>query len=126
MIEGTLHHTGEGASALPPLDPDRIAMVAETDEELAALMALFFRIANDCVAALEAGGPESAKAAHNLKGSAANLGMLSLATICQQFEKISDKSPSERTELLTRIKDELNHIRHYVQGTYPCCSHIGG
>ena len=103
----------------PPVDFGRLEMVAETEKEKAALLALFFRLANGFVATMEKARRNQEftqwrDAAHSLKGASANLGMVALETLCTQSEKAGALTYDQRTALLKCIKDEIEHIKAYV------------
>ena len=49
--------------------------------------------------------------AHNLKGSAANLGMQKLEELCRFCEQSDDVSPLKRIDLLKQMKEELSEIQ---------------
>src|SRR5689334_11970475 len=103
------------ADSVPLLDFHRLQLVADTEQVQAALIALFFRLAGELTSAMEnaAGGEEWRNAAHSLKGSAANLGMAGLETLCRQAEKTIDRT------LLARIREELECIRNYIAAQNP-------
>ncbi len=54
------------------------------------------------------------KAAHKIKGSAANLGAFDLSALCKEAEHGFEKSTAEKTEMLQKITAELQHVRDFI------------
>ena len=116
--------TDEPTTAAPPMNVNRLNMVAATDTEKTALMSLFFRLADEAVATMENSrrGDEFLQwkqAAHSLKGSAANLGMAALSELCQQSENASSLTYEQRSHLLQGIKDELRYVESFATHQNP-------
>lgn len=107
------------------MDRARLQLVVETDEEKAALIGLFFRIAHDCTHimqnSLELENTKWSRAAHSLKGSASNLGMHNLEVLCQKAEKSEKTDAAWRQEMLACIHAEIQRIRDYIKLTEPSC-----
>lgn len=102
----------------------RLQLVAETEAEMAALLALFFKLAKKLVATMENSLDTSnftqwREAAHSLKGSSANLGMSALEEICRESEKCASFSREDRTALLMQVKDEIRNIHSYITRENP-------
>lgn len=98
-----------------PLDFTRLQMVADNEQEQVSLLRLFFRIGNECTTAMKRSChsdefPKWKSAAHSLKGSAANLGMSTLERLCQEAEYARETTDDQRSEILTRIIGEIEHI----------------
>lgn len=107
-----------------PLDFDRLQLVAETDQDKASLLALFFRMGGECIAAMEQAlrdGDFSAwkSAAHGLKGAAANLGMAALTTLCLDAERADALDHAQRQDLVWNVENEIERIKRYLSETYP-------
>ena len=103
----------------PPLDRARLQLVAETTQDEAAILTLFFRSAHQIIDTMENARrddefPRWKEAVHGLKGAASNLGMRDMETLCGQAEKAIDLSYPQRSALLQRVKDELERIKNYV------------
>src|SRR5690349_14538941 len=80
-----------------PLDIARLQLVAQTPEDKAVILELFFRMAEEFLATMRQAQRNNAfkpwkDAAHSLKGSAANLGMAALEEWCRKAEKAADAS----------------------------------
>jgi HPt (histidine-containing phosphotransfer) domain-containing protein len=112
-------------AASPPLNHARLVMIAETPVEQAEILNLFFRLAGECVQQMMYArrNEETAKwqgAAHSLKGSAANLGMVRLEKAC--FAAEHGIPPvyvyNDRTELLEKVKEELLHLHRHLREHY--------
>lgn len=108
---------------LPPLDWQRVSMIANTHDEKVEIMNLFFDMAQDFIAVMETSKRHDEfihwrNAAHSLKGSAGNMGMTTLEKLCDQAEKAASLTYSQRTTLLQHISDELKritiHTRHHL------------
>lgn len=111
--------TTDTSSATPPLEMERLRMVAETSEEQAAVLTLFFQLANQFTETMTNArrAEEFAAwkgAAHSLKGSAGNLGMKALEERCRQAEKAAEASYEQRTTLLELLREELARVRAYA------------
>ena len=105
--------------AFPPLDTDRLAMVAENEEEKAMIMGLFFRIQKDAMNIMQESRRNAEinhwkNAAHRLKGSAANLGMRKLSYLLEKAETGMADSYDARTELLREIEHEVQRIKGFM------------
>ncbi|MDE3060790.1 MAG: response regulator, partial [Pseudomonadota bacterium] len=124
----------DGAIALPvgsqepgvPMDVERLRMVADSDQDQAALLALFFRMAEEFTASLEHARRRNESqrwrdAAHGLRGPAANLGMKVLENLCRTAEQ-ADLSYNQRSDLLKQIRQQIDRIREYAVSNYPALS----
>ncbi len=116
--------TSKPTSASVPIDFRRLEMVTETATEKTMLLELFFSLANDTVANMQNSRRNTEftywqNAAHSLKGSAANLGMNTLSELCQMAEDSADMNYDKRTELLQQIREEIDHIKAYIAGSFP-------
>ena len=54
------------------------------------------------------------KAAHRLKGSAANLGALKLSEVCAMAEEASAQRPEEKARLLVIVEENYHNVRMLV------------
>lgn len=108
----------------PPLQMERLELIAVSEEEKQSLVALFFRLAGEHIAALENAWSNSdatawKEKAHGLKGSSANLGMSFLEECCRHAEKMKDATAQEQKEALEKIRGEVDRIRAYLASEYP-------
>jgi len=107
---------------MPPIDRERLNLVAETPEEQEMILGLFFRIQEDAMNIMQVSRRNAENeawknAAHRLKGSAANLGMKPLAYRLEKAEQAVEGSYDYRTEILEEIEEELERIRSYLGGS---------
>jgi CheY-like chemotaxis protein len=97
---------------------ERFRLTAETPEEEKAVLAIFFRQAHEKITEKASSRrnneqPQWKKAAHYLKGSAANLGMEALAEHCRVAEQSPRVSYAEASAMLEAIRHELNRVREF-------------
>lgn len=98
------------------LDETRFSLAAETPEETAEILQIFFMAATEKLATLHISRRESEReawnaATHYLRGSAANLGMQALAQRCREAETAPIMSYSQASFLMQRIETELQRVR---------------
>ena len=112
MMAENLADEADGARNAPTLrimDWDRMAMFTDGDpEEEAGLVALFQTYAVESLDIMDKncrGGDceRWKKAAHKLKGSAANLGAEILSSICYEAEKAYDADDACKVDILARV-----------------------
>ena len=108
----------------PPIDMSRVELIAETFEEQAEILQLFFRLSNELTQSMTYARRDEEflqwkNAAHSLKGSAANLGMANLEGACLQAEQANDWTYNQRSELLSHIRAELQRIQTYIRSINP-------
>jgi len=106
----------------PPVDVERLHIVAETDAEKATILEIFFRIAMETMAALQTAVSNNnpvqwKKSAHHLKGSAVNLGMNILAQKLERAETGGEFSPEACDSQLQDIAYEIEHVKSYLAFT---------
>jgi CheY-like chemotaxis protein len=123
-VESLLPSSTKQKNTSPPVDFNRLQLVAETETDKAALLTLFFRLAKEFIAIMENARRNEEftrwrDAAHSLKGSAGNLGMIALVAICQESEMATSLTYDQRTGLLTQIKCEIENIKAYVTEQNP-------
>ena len=105
-------------STQSPVNLTRFHLTAATPEETTSVLALFFELVEEKLALMEnlrrsTEQPQWRQAAHYIKGSAANLGMEGLATLCKNAELRSPLSYKEATLLLRAMRNELDRIRSF-------------
>ena len=103
----------------PPMDVARLQMVTDIPTEQAELLTLFLKISDGFLATMHNARRDAEfdawkSAAHSLKGSAANLGMKTLETLCRTAEKADDATYAERSEMLQQITTEMQRIRQFI------------
>ena len=104
------------------LDWERLKMFAETEEEEKELIGIFINYAEDSLQTMKVhldDGDEDSwkKAAHKLKGSAANLGAQRLSELCYEAEKAAyQTSGSEKGLLFERIEGSYSELLAVLKG----------
>ena len=111
-------------SVEPPIDFDRLALITETDKEKADLLALFFRLTNEAITTMERSRRDGEfsqfkNSAHSIKGSAANLGINQLATLCSHVEKGNYTTYTQRSEICESIKNEVQRVIAFINAKRP-------
>ncbi len=116
-------HTQAGSAAAssddkPIVNIDRFQLTAETPEEEVAVLRIFFSAAEEKINEMAGARrnnelPQWKKAAHYLKGSAANLGMESLAEYCRVAEQSPRVSYAEASSMLDVIRHELQRVQDF-------------
>ena len=101
-----------------PVSIERFRYTAATEEEEKNVLFLFFNSANEKVAVMENARREKergewARAAHYLRGAAANLGMEALAEQCRIAEQNPSMSYQEASEVVNAIRHELQCVREF-------------
>lgn len=101
------------------LDRDRLRLTADTPEEEQEILALFFSLAAEKLAALEAAHQSAdakawKEAAHYLKGSAANLGMHAFAEACRNAESSAGADATTNARHLETIRYELTCVKEHA------------
>ncbi|MBK6897464.1 MAG: response regulator [Alphaproteobacteria bacterium] len=96
-------------------DWDRLRIFAETPEEEEELIGIFVNYAQESLDILKASVAEQEyeqwkKAAHKLKGSAANLGAQKLSELCFEAEKAFEAVCEEKGELYRQIKGSYSEL----------------
>lgn len=58
--------------------------------------------------------PIARRAAHSLRGSSANLGVLQMAVIAGELEHLENSSPTAAAELLRSLEDEFERVKEIL------------
>lgn len=90
----------------------------DTHEER-ELIDLFLTQADEVIARLDGSLSEFEKetwrsSAHRLKGAAGTIGAQRLSHLCKRAEMNTDATLTQKTEILSAIKQELNRVEHYL------------
>jgi HPt (histidine-containing phosphotransfer) domain-containing protein len=112
------------------LDPERLASLREFQEEgepdiVIELIEMFLDDLPESLAKLRAAvasGEAKAieRAAHSLKGSGANLGVVRIAAICAEMEaKARSGSPEEAGSMLSQLEAECERVRQALGSMQP-------
>ena len=101
-----------------PVVMSRFRLTAETPEEERAVLEIFFASAEEKLTIMKRtrrkdDRSEWKKAAHYLKGAAANLGMEPLAEQCRVAEQCDDFSPDSVGPMLQAIAQHLQQVRAF-------------
>lgn len=105
--------------ANPPVDMEHFNMFTDGDpNEEKELLDLFFKQAELSMGELKSASEKSdhrawEKAAHRLKGAAANLGAANLAQICADAENNCNCDESEKSEMICAMIESLNEIKNF-------------
>lgn len=119
------HSTALGDNAFPVMDWERLRMFTDGNkEEEKELIALFVSYAEESVNVLienceEGSGEAWKKAAHKLKGSAANLGALALSEICYEAEQAHEAAKAEKEIILKRLLASYAAARSALESGAP-------
>jgi len=102
----------------PPVVIERFRLTAENASEQHSVLELFYNLAEEKVNEMEQSrfAKEPAiwkKAAHYLKGAAANLGMEVLAELCRFAEQNSDVGDQAAHEMTRAIRSELGRVKEF-------------
>lgn len=119
---------------VPALDPGRLAVLRELGPAdgygiLPAAAGAFRRGVPASVADLhraldDASGDALAQAAHKLKGAAANIGAMAVASLCQELEDLGRKPGGQSgKELLTRLLAELTLVDKQLENALADVDH---
>ena len=117
--------TQKGHYSSPCLNIEQIELLTDGDpEEMEELFSVFFQQSDQDLDSLEKAYHEHdtekwRKAAHKLKGAAANIGASLLATASQEAEKQYSVSQSDKVLLLNNIKDEYQRLKTFAQNLLP-------
>ena len=121
VFDGNKHeaHAPAAPNTLPPINLARLDMVADTEQEKATILSIFFTLAGGIISAMEEAKRSEdflrwKDAAHSLKGSAANLGMGDLEKLCGLSEQASYLTCDQRSVLLRRIENEIGRVKTYI------------
>lgn len=107
-------------SGNPPVDlPALRDLFGDDPEDEKMLFDLFFSTADEALNNLQQAITENdnekwRKAAHKIKGSAANMRAENLAAICTQAESDSDATQDQKDVLLKDIQDNITRVREYL------------
>jgi signal transduction histidine kinase/DNA-binding NarL/FixJ family response regulator len=101
-----------------PIDIEALKQVAETPSELSYILDLFFTLAEQKIEEMRMNRrmeeqKQWASAAHYLKGSAASMGMNTLAARCLEAEHKKSAEYEEKQRLHQTIVDEFERARTY-------------
>ncbi len=113
------------------LDQDALSLLRDLDGTgavLERLIRLFLSDAVQDLISIRHGNPGPAKkAAHNIKSSAANMGALRLATLCQDLETLLDRGEEEHREAAAeRIVEAFEEARVLLERELPVRSAATG
>lgn len=102
-----------------PVDMDHLSQYFSDAEEKSMVISLFMRVTEESLAVMEANaanedGESWRRAAHKLKGSAANFGANYLKDCCLQAEQLSDASPIDKAQLLYMMQQAYDSVRGYL------------
>lgn len=120
--EGETENDAGTEQVSPPVDMDHFLLFTDGDpEEEKELLELFFDQAELSINELtESCDDENSdawmKAAHRIKGSAANLGAGKMAEICENAETNYEVGVGEKQEMLNHINAELKKIQEFFKG----------
>ncbi len=130
--QSTAQHEVPAAAAGAPqdgLDVTRLELLRQLDPDgtsglLSVIVTAFLDDAPIRLDALRAavaagGGPPLTQAAHQLKGSAANLGATRVATLCEELEALDRSGTQPRPELLDRLQTELDAAGRALAAALP-------
>lgn len=107
--------------ANPPIDMEHLNEVTDNDTEFQVeLFQIFQETANNCVTCLQTScanenNDEWRARAHELKGSAANLGANTLAEFCKQAIDAENASSEEKSTLLKHIEQAYRDVKEFFQ-----------
>lgn len=105
----------------PVIDMERLRFVLDGDaEEKASMISLFTIYAEEAINTMhthchDAPDEDWKKAAHRLKGSAANFGAAMLSLACSKAEQGYSLNKSEKTVLLADIQDNYQKVLKIIQ-----------
>ena len=110
----------ENSDISSPLDINRLRLIAETTEDQRAVMKLFLEAAEQKIMVMQNSRrahetEDWKKAAHYLKGSAANLGMNRLSEAANKAEQSHSHTYIEATHMVSSMRSELETIRSYLE-----------
>ena len=111
--------TENGSAAFDPVVLEQLRSVGRPEDDLVAeLLSIFLEqldaIVAELVAAVEAGDDARVlAAAHNLKGSSANLGATAFSEVAALIEAAAERGgdPAGMAQLLARLRDEEQRVR---------------
>jgi HPt (histidine-containing phosphotransfer) domain-containing protein len=117
-------HEDEDAQETALMDFTRLTLYSDGDEsEIKYMIDLFMDCADECLQILISGEEDQQqswkKAAHRLKGSAANFGATQLSDYCEEAENYSHNDNTQRTILAQRIKENYDEVLMVLFRQYP-------
>ena len=103
-----------------PIDRQRLKLTATTPEEEQEVLALFFRLAEEKLNTMKNARRSNERthwksAAHYLKGSAANIGLIPLSEACRTAELHTDADYQQHTAMLQAIEHEFERAREFAK-----------
>jgi hypothetical protein len=109
---------------LLPMDFRRLCLVADTEQEKASILEIFFKTTEEILVEMKDASRcnlplQWKNAAHKLRGAAANIGMAALEKLFLESEKIAWIPDTSRDSLLRQINDEIAHIKAFIAKTDP-------
>jgi PAS domain S-box-containing protein len=108
-----------------PIEMSRLTNLFDDDDEIIAELLNIFcdsleSLKLKLAIAVEEKTPNIKAVAHEIKGSANNVGAVILATLAEQLEQASVQQNWVDVEnLTTQIQSELNRIEHFIKNNYP-------
>lgn len=102
-----------------PVDLSHLQEYFSNDEEKSVVIGMFEKVTEESLAIMQANASDGAsdawkRAAHKLKGSAANFGANYLKECCAQAETLSDGTALDKAQLLFMIQQAYDSVRSYL------------
>lgn len=101
-----------------PIDMQHLEFFTDGDpEEEKELFDLFLEQSEETITQLRLGLENDDvwhKAAHKMKGSAANMGANRLAELCKSAEIAGEEDTVDKPKMLDNIVDEIDKIEHFI------------
>ncbi len=120
LIENIVEEVSSKQSDEPPIDMDRLNMFTDGDaDEEKELLELFFEQVELSITELQNSidnddDIEWQKAAHKLKGSAANLGADSLCSACEEAEARFEEKIVIKEAMLADVSAKVSELRNFL------------
>ncbi len=102
-----------------PVDMEHIKEYFSDEEEKSMVIGMFQRVTEESLAIMSANAGDGEnenwkRAAHKLKGSAANFGANYMKDCCVQAEQLSDASALDKGQLLFMIQQAYDGVRNFL------------
>ena len=103
-----------------PVDMEYLrSFIGDDDQEKSLVLGMFVKGAEESISVLsqniDTGDVDAWKrAAHKLKGSAANFGANYLRDCCVQAEELSDANPIDKAQLLHMVQQAYDGVKNYM------------
>jgi CheY-like chemotaxis protein len=103
----------------PPVDMERLGEYISDEDEKSMIVGVFFGVSEEAITAMEDGATEGdnekwRRAAHKLKGSAANFGANYLKECCLQAEQLSEANAVDKVQLLYMVRQAYDSVRAFL------------